>query len=293
MRTTAVTPRRTTIGSRTQRLIDKLTRALMYLVTLSISLVFFLPLLWMLTTAIKPTEQLFKIPPVWIPNPPQFSIFYETWVHARFTTYLVNTVKITALAVIGRLISCTLAGYAFSRPRWPGRDLVFLATLSTMMLPFHVLMIPQFLIYKSIGWINTHMPLWVPPFFGNAFFIFLLRQYFATLPRELDEAAEIDGCNRLSILVRILLPLARPALATVAIFTFMQKWNEFLGPLIWLNSQKKFTLSLALGLFRDQFETNWNGVMSMSFLVTLPCLILFFVAQKYFIRGIATTGLKG
>ena len=282
-----------TIRSRSRRLFERTGTTILYLVTSAVSLAFFLPLLWMLTTAIKPTEQLFKIPPVWIPDPPNYNIFYDTWVEASFTRYFVNSVKVTGLSVIGRLISCTLAAYAFSRPRWPGRDLVFLATLTTMMLPFHVLMIPQFLIYKKVGWINTHLPLWVPPFFGNAFFIFLLRQYFQTLPRELDEAAEIDGCSPLGILVRILLPLSRPALATVAIFTFMQKWNGFLGPLIWLNSQKKYTLALALGLFKDQFETNWNGVMSMSFLVTLPCLILFFIAQKYFIRGIATTGLKG
>lgn len=282
-----------TIRSRSRRLFERTRTAILYLVTSAVSLAFFLPLLWMLTTAIKPTEQLFKIPPVWIPDPPNFNIFYDTWVEAGFTRYFINSVKVTGLSVIGRLISCTLAAYAFSRPRWPGRDLVFLATLATMMLPFHVLMIPQFLIYKKVGWINTHLPLWVPPFFGNAFFIFLLRQYFQTLPRELDEAAEIDGCSSLGILVRILLPLSRPALATVAIFTFMQKWNGFLGPLIWLNSQKKYTLALGLGLFKDQFETNWNAVMSMSFLVTLPCLILFFIAQKYFIRGIATTGLKG
>jgi len=282
-----------TIRSRSRRLFERTRTTILYLVTSAVSLAFFLPLLWMLTTAIKPTEQLFKIPPVWIPDPPNFNIFYDTWVKAGFTRYFVNSVKVTGLSVIGRLISCTLAAYAFSRPRWPGRNLIFLATLATMMLPFHVLMIPQFLIYKKVGWINTHLPLWVPPFFGNAFFIFLLRQYFQTLPRELDEAAEIDGCSSFGILVRILLPLSRPALATVAIFTFMQKWNGFLGPLIWLNSQKKYTLALALGLFRDQFETDWSRVMSMSFLVTLPCLILFFIAQKYFIRGIATTGLKG
>lgn len=282
-----------TIRSRSHRLFERTRTTILYLVTSAVSLAFFVPLLWMLTTAIKPTEQLFKIPPVWIPDPPNFNIFYDTWVEAGFTRYFVNSVKVTGLSVIGRLISCTLAAYAFSRPRWPGRNLIFLATLATMMLPFHVLMIPQFLIYKKVGWINTHLPLWVPPFFGNAFFIFLLRQYFQTLPRELDEAAEIDGCSPLGILVRILLPLSRPALATVAIFTFMQKWNGFLGPLIWLNSQKKYTLALALGLFKDQFETDWNAVMSMSFLVTLPCLILFFIAQKYFIRGIATTGLKG
>ncbi len=268
-------------------------RALLWILVLLVSCIFFLPLLWMLSTAVKPTEQLFKVPPVWIPNPPQWNIFWDTWTTARFTRYFLNSVKITGLAIAGRLFSCTLAGYAFSRMRWPGRDLVFMITLATMMLPQHVLIIPQFLLYRSFGWINTHLPLWVPPWFGNAYLIFLMRQYFHTLPRELDEAARIDGCTTMGILLRIFLPLSKPVLATVAIFTFMQKWNGFIGPLIFLTQQEKYTIALALSLFRDQFEVNWNGVMAMSFLATLPCLIIFFIAQKYFIRGITTTGIKG
>jgi len=288
MQSIAVTTRRVDVIAR--EIVKKLS---LYLLLFTVSFTFFLPLIWMFTTAIKPTEQLFKIPPVWIPAPPNFRIFYDAWVNARFNIYLFNTLKITVLSIIGRLISCSLVGYSLARLRWPGRDLVFILTLSTMMLPFQVLMIPQFLIYKYIGWINTHYPLWVPPFAGNAFFIFLLRQYFRTLPRELDDAARIDGCSSFSVLWRILLPLSRPALATVAIFTFMQKWNDFLGPLVFLNEQKKFTLSLGLALFRDQFDVDWNGIMAVSFLVTLPCLVVFFLAQRYFIKGIATTGLKG
>lgn len=268
-------------------------KAFLYSLLIVVSAVFVIPLFWMFTTAIKPTEQMFKIPPIWIPDPPRFGVFYETWVHAQFTIYLFNSVKITALSIIGRLFSCSLVGFSLARLRWPGRDLVFILTLSTMMLPFQVIMIPQFLIYKRLGWINTHLPLWVPPFAGNAFFIFLLRQYFRTLPQELDDAARIDGCSSLGVFSRIFLPLSRPALATVAIFTFMQKWNGFLGPLVFLNEQKKFTLALALSLFRDQFEVDWNAIMAVSFLVTLPPLVVFFLAQKYFIQGIVVTGVKG
>lgn len=266
---------------------------ILYALLVSISLVFFFPLLWMLTTAIKPTYQMFKIPPVWIPNPPQWDVFWTTWNRANFNVYLNNTVQITVLSMVGRIASCALVGFSFARLRWPGKNVMFVITLSTMMLPFQVLMIPQFLIFKSFGWIDTHYPLWVPSFGGTAFYIFLMRQYFMTMPRELDDAAKIDGCSWWGIFYRILLPLSRPALATIAIFTFMAQWNSFLEPLIFLNRSRNFTLALGLAMFRDQFDVDWNAIMAMSFLMVLPCLVVFFVAQKYFIQGISTTGLKG
>lgn len=264
-----------------------------YALLVSISLFFFFPLLWMMTTAIKPTSQMFQIPPVWIPKPPQWDVFHTTWNRTNFSVYLGNTLLITVLSMIGRVGSCALVGFSFARLRWPGKNVLFLITLSTMMLPFQVLMIPQFLIFKEIGWINTHYPLWVPSFGGAAFYIFLMRQYFMTMPRELDDAAKIDGCGWLGIFWRILLPLSHPALATIAIFTFMSQWNSFLEPLIFLNSSKKYTLALGLAMFRDQFDVDWNAIMAMSFLMVLPCLTIFFLAQKYFIQGISTTGLKG
>ena len=266
---------------------------ILYLVLAALSLVFFFPLVWMFTTAIKPTTQMFKIPPIWIPDPSQWDVFWTTWMRANFNTYLQNTVKITALSMVGRVASCALVGFSFARLRWPGKNALFILTLSTMMLPFQVLMIPQFLIFKSFGWIDTHLPLWVPSFGGTAFYIFLMRQYFLTLPRELDDAAKIDGCSWWGIFYRILLPLARPALATIAIFTFMSQWNSFLEPLILLNSSRNCTLALGLAMFRDQFDVDWNAIMAMSFLMVLPCLAVFFLAQKYFIQGISTTGLKG
>lgn len=294
MATTATQPH--TIGTSRRsrihwpRIIHKI---FVYALLVSISLFFFFPLLWMMTTAIKPTSQMFQIPPIWIPKPPQWDVFHTTWNRTNFSVYLGNTVLITILSMIGRVGSCALVGFSFARLRWPGKNVLFLITLSTMMLPFQVLMIPQFLIFKEIGWINTHYPLWVPSFGGAAFYIFLMRQYFMTMPRELDDAAKIDGCGWLGIFWRILLPLSHPALATIAIFTFMSQWNSFLEPLIFLNSSKKYTLALGLAMFRDQFDVDWNAIMAMSFLMVLPCLTIFFLAQKYFIQGISTTGLKG
>ena len=298
MATTATQPPAVGTGHRTGRQTGihwprVLHKVVVYVLLVSISLFFFFPLLWMMTTAIKPTSQMFQIPPIWIPRPPQWDVFHTTWNRANFNVYLGNTVLITVLSMIGRVGSCALVGFSFARLRWPGKNVLFLITLSTMMLPFQVLMIPQFLIFKEIGWINTHYPLWVPSFGGAAFYIFLMRQYFMTMPRELDDAAKIDGCGWLGIFWRILLPLSHPALATIAIFTFMSQWNSFLEPLIFLNSSKKYTLALGLAMFRDQFDVDWNAIMAMSFLMVLPCLTIFFLAQKYFIQGISTTGLKG
>ena len=294
MATTATQPH--TIGTSRRsrihwpRIIHKI---FVYALLVSISLFFFFPLLWMMTTAIKPTSQMFQIPPVWIPKPPQWDVFHTTWNRTNFSVYLGNTVLITILSMIGRVGSCALVGFSFARLRWPGKNVLFLITLSTMMLPFQVLMIRSSSSSRRLAGSNTHYPLWVPSFGGAAFYIFLMRQYFMTMPRELDDAAKIDGCGWLGIFWRILLPLSHPALATIAIFTFMSQWNSFLEPLIFLNSSKKYTLALGLAMFRDQFDVDWNAIMAMSFLMVLPCLTIFFLAQKYFIQGISTTGLKG
>ena len=183
--------------------------------------------------------------------------------------------------------------YAFARLRWPGRDAFFILTLSAMMLPFQVRIIPLFLIFKQLGWINTHLPLIVPHFFGGAFEIFLLRQYFRSLPKDLDDSAKIDGASYFRIYWNILLPLTKPALAAVGIFTFMNQWNAFLTPLIYLSERKKYVLAIGLAVMRDEFTVDWPDMMAISFLVTLLPLVVFFVAQKYFIQGITMTGLKG
>ena len=195
--------------------------------------------------------------------------------------------------MLGTLLSASLVAYSFARLRWPGRDVFFTLTLASMMLPFQVRIIPLFIVFKQLGWLDTHLPLIVPHWFGDAFYIFLLRQYFRTLPVDLDEAARIDGASSLRIYWSILLPLIRPALATVAIFSFMDNWNAFMTPLIYLNSQSNFTLAIGLAQFRNQFQVSWNALMADSFLVSVAPLCVFFFAQKYFIRGIAMTGIKG
>ena len=192
-------------------------------------------------------------PPVWIPNPASWGHILDHLEQGQFRSLFEQHGQNTGLSMLGRVASCALVGFSFARLRWPGKNVLFVITLSTMMLPFQVLMIPQFLIFKSFGWIDTHYPLWVPSFGGTAFFIFLMRQYFMTLPKELDDAAKIDGCSWWGIFYRILLPLSRPVLATIAIFTFMSQWNSFLEPLIFLNRSKNFTLALGLAMFRDQF----------------------------------------
>lgn len=276
-----------------ERLLRLLGIWITYVGLLVVGLVFMVPLLWMLTTALKPLPDIFKMPPVWLPNPPQWSQLWEPWIQRDFTLYFGNTLKIALFSVVGEILASSLVAYAFARLRWPGRDLFFILTISAMMLPIQVRMIPLFLIFKQLGWINTHLPLIVPHFFGSAFEIFLLRQNFRGLPRDLDDSAKIDGASYFRIYWSILLPLIKPALAAVGIFTFMNQWNAFLTPLIYLSERKKYVLAIGLAAIRDEFQVDWSDLMAISFLVTLLPLVVFFVAQKYFIQGVTMTGLKG
>jgi len=276
-----------------ERLLRLLRLLLTYMGLSVVGLVFMVPLLWMLTTALKPLPDIFKMPPVWLPNPPQWAQLWEPWIQRDFTLYFGNTLKIALFSVVGEILASSLVAYAFARLRWPGRDLFFILTISAMMLPIQVRMIPLFLIFKQLGWINTHLPLIVPHFFGSAFEIFLLRQNFRGLPRDLDDSAKIDGASYFRIYWNILLPLIKPALAAVGIFTFMNQWNAFLTPLIYLSERKKYVLAIGLAAIRDEFQVDWSDLMAVSFLVTLLPLVVFFVAQKYFIQGVTMTGLKG
>ncbi|NCO38794.1 MAG: ABC transporter permease subunit [Armatimonadetes bacterium] len=207
--------------------------------------------------------------------------------------YLLNTVILVVLCVFGELLACSLVAYGFARLHWPGRDALFALLLATMMLPAQVTMIPVFLIFKHLGWYNTLQPLWVPSLFGSAFFIFMLRQFMRTIPNDLEDAAKIDGCGFLGCYWRIILPLMKPALAAVAIFTFMNTWNNFMGPLIYLNDQRLYPLSLGLFQFRLEHSTDFGMLMSASTIMTLPVVAVFFLAQKHFIQGITLTGMKG
>jgi multiple sugar transport system permease protein len=211
-----------------------------------------------------------------------------------FLTYLSNTLLVALLSVIGTLVSSSLVAYGLSRIQWKGRATLFNVTLATMMVPFPVLMVPLYGVFRSLGWIGTLMPLWVPMFFGGAFNIFLLRQFFLTIPSELSDAARIDGCSEFGIFWRVILPLARPALSVVALFTFLNAWNDFLGPLIFLTEPETFTMALGLEQYRSQFGgSEWHLLMGASALLVMPIIVLFFFAQKTFIQGISTTGMGG
>ena len=264
-------------------------------------MVFIIPLYWMIITSLKPIEETMKQPPTWIPSQFQWENFSKAFTYGSdklgyipFLVYGRNTLLIAILAVSGTVCSNSLVAYAFARLRWPGRDILFALTIATMMVPFPVIMVPIYALFKELNWIGTFRPLWVPAWFGGAFNIFLLRQFFRTIPFELSEAAKIDGCSEWVIFRQIILPLAKPALAVVALFTFMAVWNDFLGPLIYLLDQRTFTLSLGLQFYQSQHGgTQWNLLMAASTIVIMPVIVLFFFAQKQFIQGIAVTGLKG
>lgn len=257
------------------------------------ALIFMLPFLWMISTSLKPSTQIFIYPIQWIPKPVVWRNYIDALRSAPFEIYYLNTVIITALTVTGTVISSVLSAYGFARLNFKGKDFFFLLILSAMMLPNQVTVIPQFIMFKFLGWLNTFLPLTVPSFFGPPFFIFLLRQYMLTLPRELDDAALIDGCSKFQVLMLILLPLLKPAIFTMTILTFLGSWNDFFGPLIYLSDMKKYTVTLGLTLFRGEFTTYWNWLMAASVVAILPCLLIFMLAQRYFIQGIALTGLKG
>ncbi len=211
-----------------------------------------------------------------------------------FLNFLKNSVIVTGLSMLGEILSCSLVAYAFARLRFPGRNALFLVLLGTMMIPYPVTMVPTFMLFNALGWVNTYLPLVLPPFFGPAYNVFLLRQFFLTINRELDEAAEVDGANKFRIYWQIMLPLAKPALATVAIFSFMYYWNDFMGPLIFLSDSEKYTLALGINYLRNHRGGGDLSVqMAASVMFVLPCILLFFVAQRYIVEGIVTTGIKG
>lgn len=275
--------------------------AAIHLVLMVLSGFFLLPLLWMLSTALKPIEETMTQPPTWIPTRILWHNFADAFNYGRdtlgYTPFLVygrNTLVLCILGVAGTVVSNSLVAYAFARLKWKGRDFAFAVTLATMMVPFPVLMVPIYGMFKEFGWIGSFKPLWVPAWFGSAFAIFLLRQFFRSIPMELSEAAKIDGASEWAIYWQVVMPLAKPALAVIALFNFMGTWNDFLGPLIYLLDQKTFTLSLGLQVFQSQHGgTQWNLLMAASAIVVAPIILLFFFTQKQFIEGITMTGLKG
>lgn len=270
--------------------------AALYLVLLAVSGLFVLPLLWMISVSLQDARGVFAQPFRWIPPVIHAENFAEVTRLVPFGRYLLNTVAITASVMAGTLLSSSLVAYGFSRLRFRGRDMLFALCLSTMMLPAQVTMVPLYILFARWGWIDTFLPLIVPAFFGTPFYIFLLRQFFLTIPREYDEAALLDGAGRLRIYWSIVLPLARPAVLTVAAFTFIGTWNDFFGPLIYINSPAHATLTLGLNMLKSQIVgtgmTQWHLLMAAAVLVMLPNIVVFFLAQKYLVRGISMGGLR-
>jgi len=270
-----------------------LSHALLHLVLLAGLAAVMMPIAFALSTSLKPYGDLFVYPPVWIPSPAKWDNYVEALTFVPFDRYFLNTAIITGLDIAGKLLSCSLVAFAFSRLRWWGRDTLFLVMIATLMLPPQVTLIPQFVIWKELGWVDTFIPLIVPNFFGGPFMTFLLRQFFMSIPPELDDAARIDGCSSLGIFWRIILPLSRPALMAVTVFVFNATWNEFLSPLIYLSSKANLTIALGLRMFQSEHGPEWHLVMAASLVTMLPILLVFFLGQRYFIQGVVFTGVKG
>ncbi|MGI8484181.1 MAG: carbohydrate ABC transporter permease [Thermomicrobiales bacterium] len=275
------------------RLGDYLYYGFVYLMLLAGAALIFVPLWWAVSSAFKPPQNLFLDPPQWIPQPWTFENFRAALDAAPFWTFAKNTMIICAWSVLGEVLSTSMAAYAFARLRFRGRDALFLVLLATMMLPSIIKLIPTFIIFSKLGWVNTFLPLIVPHFLATPIFVFLLRQFFATIPLQMDEAARVDGASFYRIYWDIILPLSRPALAVVAIFTFLGEYENFFGPLIYINSTDKFTLALGLNLFKGMFTVDFGPMMAVSVLMLLPPVLLFVVAQRYFIQGIVVGGVKG
>ena len=267
-------------------------RILLHLLLIIGALAMVAPFLWMLLTSLKDTSQAFSDPPTWIPNPFVWSNFPDSLNALPFGLGYFNSTYIAVVVVFCQLLTCSMAGYAFARIKFPGRDIIFILFLATLMIPFQLTIIPVFLTMKELGWLDTHLSLIVPPSLFNAFGVFLMRQFIMSIPIELEEAAIMDGANRWTIYWNILLPLLRAPLAALGIFSFLGMWNDFFRPLIMLNSPNNFTVPLMLSQFRGQYATEWTMVMAGSVIAVIPVLIVYIIFQRQIIQGIATTGLK-
>jgi ABC-type glycerol-3-phosphate transport system permease component len=263
--------------------------------------VMMIPFLWMITTSLKTRAEVFAVSPTLLPANPRWENYADMWNALPFANFFVNSIKLATLNTVGQLISCSMAAYAFSALRFRFRGPLFGLLLITLIIPFQVVLVPNFILYRLLphpfstsgNWIGTQEPLWVGAFLGGAFGTFLLRQFFLSIPRELGDAARVDGANPWQIYRHIYLPLARPALATLAIFTFMWSWNDFINPIIYLRDVQSFTLTAGLSLFQGQYVGRWPLLMAGALVSVLPMIILFVVAQRHFVRGIALTGIKG
>ena len=275
-------------------------RALLYVIAFAAAIVFMVPFVWTILSSLKTSNELFVYPPTWFPAVPQPQNYAEVFTLVPFLMWTGNTLIVALISTFGAVLSSAIVGYSFARFRYPGRDILFMLTLSTMMLPVEVTLIPLYLLFAKIQWLDSFKPLIIPSFFGGgAFLIFLMRQFIMTIPKDLDEAARIDGAGYLRIFWQIIAPLSVPALATAAILTFMGHWNDFLQPFIFLNDKSKYTLAIGIKYFQevagnvDSMEHREHLLMATSVMMTAPIILLFFVAQRYFVRGIVMSGIKG
>ena len=278
---------------RKQGKIPSLEVIFLYAFLIVLAILFILPIFYLFMGSFKAESELFRVPFKWLPDKFQFGNFINMFSSIPFFKYLKNTMIIVVCNIVGSLLSCSLVAYGFARLRWPGRDKVFILVLITMILPYQVTLVPLFLMFTKMKWIGTFLPLTVTCFFGNPFFIFLLRQFFTGIPQDISEAARIDGAGEFTIFSRLVIPMAKPALTTVAFFAFIRSWNDFLGPLVFLGKDELYTLSLAASMLKSNLDPNWSLLLALGAVMILPVLILFFVMQKYFIQGIAMSGIKG
>jgi ABC-type glycerol-3-phosphate transport system permease component len=280
---------------RTKKIRKIFSKAFSYFILTAVAALFVIPFLWLIVTSLKQLTQVFTDPPMWIPNP----IMWVNYVQALtspafpFLHLLGNTIFYSVVSTIGVILSSAVVAYGFSRIEFRGRDALFAITLATMMVPGVVTLIPTYILFRWMGWVGSYAPLIVPAFFGSAFNIFLLRQFMMTIPWDLTDAATVDGAGDFTILWQIVLPLVKPALLVIAIFNIMWTWNDFMGPLIYLTNSKQYPLVMGLYAFQTRFGVQWHLLMAASLATTLPLIILFFIAQRYFIEGITLTGLKG
>lgn len=266
----------------------------LYTVLITLSIIYLLPLYWMISTSLKKTGSEMVFPPQWFPNPVVWTNYVDVFQQVPVVLYIRNSVIIAGVATFFGVLTASLAGYGFARIRFPGRDFFFACCIASLMLPEIVTLIPEFILFRRLGWVNTFYPLIVPwSLAGSAFAVFLFRQYCMTIPLELDEAARVDGANTFQIWWVIILPLSKAVLATLAILSFTHHWNEFLRPLIYLGRPELRTLAIGLRAFRGEYQLAWNYMMAVALIMLIPILVLFFVAQRQFVQGIVMTGIKG
>jgi ABC-type glycerol-3-phosphate transport system permease component len=266
-----------------------------YILLVFLTLVFIFPFYWMVASSLKTNAQIFLWPPQWIPNPPYWQNYVTAFTnqYLPFATFFKNTMILEVGIISGRLLSCILVAYGFARLEAPGKNFWFGVLLATFMVPGAVLMIPKYILFNKLGWVNTYLPLIVPAWFGESYAIFLMRQFFMTIPRELEEASVMDGANTYKILRHIIVPLSTPVLAVITVFSFKDVWNDFFTPLLYLNSSPKYTVSIGLAYFNGQFVVQTGPLMAASCVMLIPVIIVFFIAQKAFVEGISLTGLAG